>query len=218
MNITNDAEWKAARLKGIGASECSAIIGRNPYMSNVDLWEIKTGRRTAADISNKACVQYGHEAEGPLRELFALDYPQFEVTYGGAYDLVCNPDHPFILATLDGRLKEKATGRLGVYEGKTTEILRSMQREKWNDRIPDNYFCQVLHQLLATGWDFVYLNAQLKRIWDDEPRCEVRRYRIGRSDVQADLDYLLAAEIDFWRYVEADKRPPMILPPLNYED
>lgn len=218
MMITNDAEWHAARLKCIGASECSAIIGRNPYMSNVDLWELKTGRRKATDISNKACVQYGHDAEAPLRDLFALDYPHLEVTYGGAYDMVHNPQYPFIAATLDGRLREKETGRLGVYEGKTTEILRSMQREKWNDRIPDNYFCQVLHQLLATGWDFVYLNAQLKRMWDGEPRCEVRRYRIERSEVQEDLEYLLTAEVEFWEYVKLDKRPPLILPPLNYED
>ena len=58
----DEASWLEARRKGIGASEASAILGCNPYMSNVDLWEIKTGRRQAADISNKACVQYGHAA------------------------------------------------------------------------------------------------------------------------------------------------------------
>ena len=68
-------EWLKQRLAGIGASEASAIIGRNPYLSNVDLWKIKTGRKRAADISDKPHVQYGHAAERPLRELFALDYP-----------------------------------------------------------------------------------------------------------------------------------------------
>lgn len=38
-------EWLRARKNYIGGSDASAIVGRNPYMSNTDLWEIKTGRR-----------------------------------------------------------------------------------------------------------------------------------------------------------------------------
>ncbi len=213
--IHNHEEWLQARLKGIGASEASAIIGCNPYMSNVDLWRLKTGRKQAQDISSNAHVQYGHDAEGPLRELFALDYPRFEVSYGGAYDMVHHPKHPFIFATLDGRLKEKATGRLGVYEGKTTEILRSMQREKWKDRIPDNYYVQVIHQLIATGWEFAVLNAQMKRVFDGDVRTETRRYFIERAEVQNDIDYLLAEEVRFWtEYVQKDREPPLILPEI----
>ena len=213
--IHNHEEWLQARLKGIGASEASAIIGCNPYMSNVDLWRLKTGRKQAQDISSNAHVQYGHDAEGPLRELFALDYPRFEVSYGGAYDMVHHPKHPFIFATLDGRLKEKATGRLGVYEGKTTQILRSMQREKWKDRIPDNYYVQVIHQLIATGWEFAVLNAQMKRVFDGDVRTETRRYFIERAEVQNDIDYLLAEEVKFWtEYVQKDREPPLILPEI----
>ena len=213
--IANNEEWLKARLHGIGASEASAVIGCNPYMSNVDLWRLKTGRKQAQDISSNAHVQYGHDAEGPLRELFALDYPQYVVSYGGAYDMVHNPEHPFIFATLDGRLKEKATGRLGVYEGKTTEILRSMQKEKWKDRIPDNYYVQVIHQLIATGWDFAILNAQMKRVFDGDVRTETRRYFIERAEVQDDIDYLLAEEVKFWtEYVQKDREPPLILPEI----
>ena len=213
--IANNEEWLKARLQGIGASEASAVIGCNPYMSNVDLWRLKTGRKQAQDISSNAHVQYGHDAEGPLRELFALDYPQYVVSYGGAYDMVHNPEYPYIFATLDGRLKEKATGRLGVYEGKTTEILRSMQKEKWKDRIPDNYYVQVIHQLIATGWDFAVLNAQMKRVFDGDVRTETRRYFIERAEVQNDIDYLLAEEVKFWtEYVQKDREPPLILPEI----
>lgn len=213
--ITSNDEWLKARLQGIGASEASAVIGCNPYMSNVDLWRLKTGRKQAQDISSNAHVQYGHDAERPLRELFALDYPRYEVSYGGAFDMVHHPEHPFIFATLDGRLKEKATGRLGVYEGKTTEILRSMQKEKWKDRIPDNYYVQVIHQLIATGWEFAVLNAQMKRVFDGDVRTETRRYIIERAEVRDDIDYLLAEEIKFWtEYVQKDREPPLILPEI----
>ena len=212
--ITTDEEWQAARAKGIGASEASAIVGCNPYMSNIDLWKIKTGRKQAADISSSAHVAYGHAAEGPLRELFALDYPQYEVTYGGAYDMVRHPQYPWLFATLDGRLKERETGRLGVYEGKTTEILRSLAKEKWRDGIPQNYYVQNLHQLLATTWDFAVLHAQLKRVWDGNVKCTRQIYLIERTEVQDDLDYLLEEEIKFWGYVQRDEMPPLILPEI----
>ena len=215
MEINNREQWLKERLKGIGASESSALLGLNPYMSNVDLWMIKTGRKAAPDISSDAHVEYGHKAEAPLRELFALDYPKYEVTYGGEFDVVHNEQYPFIFATLDGRLVEKETGRKGIYEGKTTEILKSMTYEKWKSRIPDNYYVQCLHQLLATGFDFAVLNAQLKRVYGEDVRTETKRYPIERSEVQADLDYLLGKEIEFWNeYVLKDKQPPLILPEI----
>ena len=207
-----EKEWLRARLAGIGASEASAVIGCNPYMTNLDLWRIKTMRKVAEDISSNAHVAYGHAAEAPIRELFALDYPQYEVQYGGAFDMVRNPEHPFIFATLDGRLQDKNTGKCGVLEIKTTEILRSMQKEKWRDQIPQNYFVQVLHQLLATGWGFAVLHAQLKRVWDGDIRTERRTYFIERAEVQEDIDYLLAEEIKFWECVKEDREPPLLLP------
>lgn len=214
--ITNDEEWHRQRQQGIGASESSAVIGLSPYTTNVDLWRRKTGRKQAPDISNDACVEYGHAAEGPIRELFALDYPEYEVTYGGAYDLVRNPEYPFIFATLDGRLTRKKDGKKGVLEIKTTEILRSMQKEKWDDRIPDNYFSQICHQLIATGFDFAALHAQLKRVWDGDIRTERRTYFIEREDILDSIEYLKAEEIKFWReYVEKDVEPPLILPRLT---
>ena len=51
IEITSNEQWHEERRKGIGASEASAIIGLNPYMNNVQLWELKTGRKERADIS-----------------------------------------------------------------------------------------------------------------------------------------------------------------------
>ena len=192
-------------------------------MSNVDLWEIKTGRRAAADISNNACVRYGHAAEAPIRELFALDHPEYLVQYGGAYDMVRCPDYPWLFATLDGRLVEQDTGRTGIYEGKTTEILRSQQLEKWSwtgsdgrrhGRVPDNYYVQLCHQLLATGVEFAVLNCRFRRVYGDGQRAETRSYRFDRDDLLSDLGILLEAEVEFWGYVQRDECPPLVLPDI----
>lgn len=213
-------EWLKAREKGIGASEAAAVLGLSPWLSNMELWRRKTGRDAAPDISNNEAVKYGHDAEGLIRGLFALDYAsRYEVTYGGAYDMAYHPEHSFIFATLDGRLQEKGTGRRGVLEIKTTNILRSMQKEKWWGQdgpcIPDQYYIQVCHQLLATGWDFAVLHAQLKYQYGDDIRSERRTYFIERSEIQEDIDYLLTEEIKFWKeYVLADREPPVILPEI----
>lgn len=203
-------EWLKIRLKGIGASEASAIVGMNPYKTNVELWEEKTGRREPEDISDKPYVKYGTEAEKHLRALFALDFPQYEVNYKD-FDMRYNSDYPFIFATLDGELTEKATGRKGVLEIKTTEIMKSEQYGKWKDRIPQNYYIQVIHQLLATGFDFVVLKAQLKSAYGDV-RLTTKHYHIEREEVLEDISYLLQREILFWECVQEDRKPNLILP------
>ena len=214
--IENHEQWLQARLNGIGASEASAIVGMNPYMTNLDLWRIKTHRMIAPDISNKQCVQYGHEAEPLIRQLFALDYSdRYKVSYGGEFDMAHQPNRPWLFATLDGRLEEVDTHRKGILEIKTSAITNRAMRLKWsNGSIPDNYYIQLLHQMLATGWDFAVLHAQLSKERDGERTASRQSYFIERSEVQGDLDYLLEHECKFWECVQADKEPPLILPQI----
>lgn len=205
-------EWLAARKNHIGGSDASACVGMNPYKDNVQLWEEKTGLVIPEDISDKRYVQYGLRAEEHLRELFALDYPQYQIFYDDN-NMFTNTDYPWMHASLDGELVD-SDGRRGVLEIKTTNILQSMQQEKWNDRIPDNYFCQVLHYLAVTGYDFAVLKAQLKREWSGEVRLATKHYFIERKDVEEDIRFLVEAEKRFWNCVSAGRRPDLILPQI----
>lgn len=56
-NADHDA-WLKARMYGIGGSDASAIVGMNPYKSNIDLFEEKTGRSIPRDICRhwQSCV------------------------------------------------------------------------------------------------------------------------------------------------------------------
>lgn len=206
-------EWLEARAGRIGGSDASAILGMNPYRTNIELWQIKTGQLIPEDISDKPYVKYGTEAEQHLRKLFELDFPEYEMRYV-ENNMFINDDYPFAHASLDGWLTEKDTGRTGVWECKTTNILQSMQKEKWNHRIPDNYYIQLLHYLLVTGWDFAVLKAQLKYEFDGEVYLQTKHYRIERSEVEEDIKQLEAAERTFWKQVQERKRPALILPEI----
>lgn len=211
-DFNSESEWLGGRMGGIGGSDASAVIGMNPYKTNIDLFEEKTGKRIPKDISEKEYVVYGKSAEGYIRGLFRLDYPEYRVEHH-EFRILQSTAYPFMQASLDGELMD-ADGRKGVLEIKTSNILQPMQFEKWKGRIPDNYYIQVLHYLLVTGYQFVVLRTHLVSSWGKDKRTSVRHYFIERSEVQEDLKLLLKEEIKFWKYVESGRRPPLILPEI----
>lgn len=210
MQLGSREEWLQARAGRIGGSDASAILGMNPYRTNIELWQIKTGQLVPEDISDKPYVKYGTEAEQYLRELFKLDFPEYQVCYE-ENNMFLNDKYPFGHASLDGWLIDQ-NGRLGIWECKTTNILQSMQKEKWDHRIPDNYYIQILHYLLITEFDFAILKAQLKSEFGGEIYIQTKHYKIERSEVQADIDLLEASERKFWKQVQERRRPDLILP------
>lgn len=210
MQLGSREEWLQARAGRIGGSDASAILGMNPYRTNIELWQIKTGQLVPEDISDKPYVKYGTEAEQYLRELFKLDFPEYQVCYE-ENNMFLNGKYPFGHASLDGWLIDQ-NGRLGVWECKTTNILQSMQKEKWDHRIPDNYYIQILHYLLITEFDFAILKAQLKSEFGGEIYIQTKHYKIERSEVQADIELLESSERKFWKQVQERKRPDLILP------
>jgi len=205
-------EWLEARKARIGGSDASACVGMNPYKDNVTLWEEKMGLVVPEDISDKDYVRYGMEAEMHLRALFSVDYPQYQVLYE-ENNMFLNPEYPWMHASLDGELIDP-DGRRGVLEIKTTNILQGMQEEKWKGQIPDNYYCQVLHYLAVTEYEFAYLKAQLKKQWNGELFIVTKHYFIERKDVEEDIKYLVKAEKKFWDCMIAGRRPDPILPAI----
>ena len=205
-------EWLEYRKNRIGGSEASAIVGMNPYMDNRELYEIKTGQREAEDISDKPFVQYGINAECHLRELFKMDFPEYEVEYV-ENNMWLNKKYPFAHASLDGWLTDP-DGRRGVWECKTTNILQSMQKEKWIDRIPDNYYIQILHYLMVTEFDFAVLKAQLKSEFDGNVYLQTKHYKIERADVEEDIEYLIAEETEFYESLKRGQKPNLVLPSI----
>lgn len=216
--FANRSSWLKARTR-IGGSDAAAVIGKSHWMSNIELWELKTGRRQSKDMSENELVEYGTKAEEHIRALFALDHPEWEVCYE-PNNLWTNPDFPFAHASLDGWLvtpenSTKPPRERGVLEIKTAEIQNAQQAAAWKNRIPDYYYTQMLWNMAVTEADFGILVAQLKYKRDDDMYKITREYRIPMDkNVRDDALYLLMQGRKFWEYVEKDERPALILPEI----
>lgn len=213
QQLKSRSEWLQHRTSYIGGSDAACIVGENPWKTNQELWEEKTGRRKPEDISGNPAVKYGTMAEEHLRELFKLDYPELRVEYV-ENNFWTNTEKPWAHASLDGWLTDQE-GRLGILEIKTTTIQNATQRAKWEEGIPQNYYCQILHYMMVTGAAFAILKAKIRwEIPGAEPFAQIKHYRIEREDVEADLEYLEEAEKEFARLIEEDKEPALILPEI----
>ena len=215
LQFPSREEWLEHRKQFLGGSDASAVIGVNGWKTNVELWLEKTGQVTPEDISDKPNVRFGIDAEPIIRELFKLSYPKYKVEYIENNSWL-NDKYPFAAVSHDGWLTEIETGRKGIWECKTTEIVSSMSKEQWNGRLPDNYYAQLIHSLMVReDCEFAHLTALLTFKFDDkEIYQQIKNYHIERSDVEDDLKYLAKEEERFWGYKLSGKKPPLLLPDI----
>ena len=67
---------------------------------------------------------------------------------------------------------------------------------------------------MVTEFDFAVLKAQLKFDYGGDIVLHTRHYRIERSEVKADIEYLQYSEKTFWKQVQERKQPALILPEI----
>lgn len=201
----NEEEWKANRIHGIGGSDDSSLLGLNKYKSNKELWFEKHGE--AKEITSEA-IEYGKAAEDPIRKLFSLKHPEYDVQYRENCQLQ-SKSKPYRTYSPDGLILEKETGRKGIYEGKTSLIQNSIMLNEWKDGVPQNYFIQTLHGLLVTDFDFVVICAELRFSWKRNTEI-VERY-FTKEEVIESLEWLDQEEDRQWRYYENNIEPPLLI-------
>lgn len=214
FHVFRDREsWLAGRQESTGGSEIAAVIGISPWISNTGLWEIKTGRREPKDMSGSELVQYGTKAEEHIRNLFALDFPEYRVMYVPD-NMWTNDTIPHGHASLDLWMSD-SRDRFGVGEIKTVTPQNRAAWEKWDGRIPGYYHAQLLWEMAITEADFGVLIAQFKREWDGDLIKTTRHYFLERDEsVDRDIAYLIEENRKFWQAVEEDKAPPAKLPEI----
>lgn len=203
LHFENREDWLEGRMQGIGASEAAAVVGMSPWMSKLELWRLKVGAEKAKDLSGSAAVSRGVRMEPVLRNLYAAMHPHYTVDYH-AYDILYQKERPFIFATLDGEVTDER-GRKGILEIKTSSPNGKAGWAKWDGQIPSHYHCQLLHQMLATGYEFADLMASLENMDGD---LSIRTYHFERAEQEADMAWLLEKETDFYRNNVLNGVPP----------
>lgn len=194
--------------RGLGGSSASAILGKNPYMSKLELYRAIVMPNKHRIPKQNENLNYGTKCEPLLRKLFSLDFrDKYIVHTPKNNEMYRRIDKPYMTATTDSILREKKTKRKGVLEIKTHDIRNRKDEQEWHDHLPDNYYIQVLHYLLVLNdCDFAVVTAKLKFYDYFDPKgkklvkSEIRNYYIDRNDeqIQKDLAYLEKKETEFW--------------------
>lgn len=207
IECADRASWLLTRSIGIGASEAAAAVGMSPWQTPLELWKLKSSIIAPKDLSGNAAVEQGNRMEPVLRAFYMGIHSEYALDYH-PYDIIFQEERPWLFATLDGELTDE-DGRRGILEIKTATPNGKAGWDKWaNGNLPQNYYIQTLHQMLATGYEFVRLFAALYSLNGD---ITLREYEIERDDVTDDMEWLLEQETEFWRKVENGIMPAMPL-------
>ena len=199
--------WLIARSKYIGASDASAVMGLSPWMNERQLWEEKLGRLKTRRIDEES-VQRGKESEAHIRELYRIESGQNIMDGTGIMFL--NDAYPWASCTLDA-FKIDDDGGFVPVEIKSV----SHSNGGWEqDKIPDHYFVQILHQLAVTNGKRGELLVRFARRDDTNGNAYERIYNVDRAEVQGQIDRLMRREEVFWNKNVRLRIPPPVRVPI----
>lgn len=195
-------EWLANR--GIGGSDIATILGKSKWQTIDDLYSRLVYGRTKNKITTSR-MQEGIDAEPLIRNLFALEHPEFKVKNPpkSSYWLFRSLDNDLIICSPDGLMTDE-DGNLYGLEIKDCELIKREERELWeNNELPQYYFLQLIQYLIVfNDMKGVCLHARLKyfKFVDDKPvydYCVERNYWVYRDEVLKEIEYVKKKEIDF---------------------
>lgn len=193
-----EKEWLSWRRKGIGGSDCAAIMGQSPFCTKRDLYYDKCGIQPVLDEeeSNWVAKEVGHRLEDLVAEIFSR---KTGLTVFPVRKMFQHPLYPFMLADVDYFI-EFPDGTYGILECKTTNY---NCRDKWgSDSVPVNYEYQGRHYMAVMNLNVVYFACLYG---NNENEFIIRRMERD-LDMEADL---IAEEEFFWQEnVQKKVEPP----------
>ena len=186
---SNETDWLKMRKESIGSSDAASVLGLSPWKNEVELWNEKSGRLT---INKKnSDIDRGKMSEGLIKSLYAIE-TGIKV-YDGTGIIIRKKEFRNLTCTLDAfKIEDRKVIPI--------EIKSVLHRSgEWtNDKIPDHYFVQVLHQMLVCDAQRAELLVRFARSEGYDNASE-RIYHIERDEnVDRQIRNLYTAEINFW--------------------
>ena len=186
--VQGSPEWHEHRASYRNASETSAVMGVNPWMTPFQLWEIKTGR---AKPSMNAAMARGTQLEPLAREAY-------EAMTGHVAQPLVLVDGDYS-ASLDGMTFD---GSLIVeikcpMKGRDSTLWKSVSEGV----VPEHYGWQIEHQLMVAGAASAHLF-----VFDGESG-EGLLHEIRPQPER--WDQIRNAWDDFMEFIQSDTPPPL---------
>ena len=180
-------EWLEHRIKTIGGSDASAILGMNSYSSPYTVWAEKLGKLPPKE-DNEA-MRIGRDLEAYVAQRFTEKTGK---KVRRENNILWNPEYPFAHANVDRMVIGEDAG----LECKTTSSLNTTKFK--NGEYPENYYVQCVHYMMVTGCKRWYLAVLVlgKGFYD---------FTIERDE--GEIAALAKSEEDFWEYVKKQTPP-----------
>ena len=157
-NCETENEWKKARFGTIGASVAPTVMGlTDGWKTREQLFDEMLGRRVD-NFKGDDLTRLGQASEPLMRALWAIEHPEYEV-YDPTYLLFRNKERPWQTCSLDLIAVDRRTGNIYIGEIKT-----GIYNTKWDGMFcPNNYFVQIVHELLTTEFEGAFLFGRIRR-------------------------------------------------------
>jgi len=172
------AEWLEYRRRGIGGSDAAAVVGLNPYKSELALWADKQGK--LPEVEDNESMRTGRDLEDYVARRWceATGRRVHRNNYMCAHD-----DYDFILADID----REVVGENAGLECKTTSAYNRADIE--DGKVPITYQVQCYHYMNVMGYDRMYLAVLV---------LGVGFYSFVIERNNGEQNALLRAEVDWW--------------------
>ena len=140
-------EQKEIRRKGIGATDCAAVMGLSPYKTPYELWMEKTGRMEEESILTEERLRLRHAHEETIAREYAT---RNNVKLKRVNKTLFHKKYPFMLCHLDRVI----IGKRKIVECKSSSgFMRPTWGESGSDEAPMIYLLQVQHQMAVSGYE-----------------------------------------------------------------
>ncbi len=185
-----EPEWLAARMLGVGASQCPMLLRASNTGSPMSVWlEKTTGARPMWTPRQEELLYWGKAAEDMVARRYEVVTGRSVIKNLGPYTIRRHDTVP-LFATLDYELHGG-----GILEIKNVD---SSQAEQWDDDAPVSYQVQLQAQMAVTGqeWGVVCGLIGGNRLMPYEYRRD-----------EGFIGELLEHVTEFWRLVETNTPP-----------
>jgi predicted phage-related endonuclease len=195
------AAWMRARGQDVTASTVGALFNAHEYMTQYELWALKTGRLPTS-VEDSPAMRRGRLLEPVAVQLIRQDMPHWTVTYNaGANTYYRDPDAR-LGATPDVIVDTPERGR-GVVQIKSVE--QSAYRRKWLDadgepEVPLWIALQATLEAHLVGAQFAMVAPLVIGHGIDMPLIEVPL-------VPGVIDAIRDRTAAFWQMIAEDREP-----------